>query len=203
MDCTVMKRTFPALMAGDLPVAETAQAEEHLLHCESCSREFEAYESRFYMQYEPAGKAMAAASKAALPELQVEKFQAALKARLQGDCPRVEGLFTRFLGNELSRAESDGVAAHLQGCEPCSRAFEAYEGRVFGQVEPAGMALEAAAKCAPPEGPMVGFWNRIAARIAEDRRRASWRRMTWALNAAALLIIGVSLSYLVAGQAPV
>lgn len=197
MDCNQAKRIFPALMSGDLPQGAAHEAEEHLLSCEDCSREFEAYEGRFFAQYEPAGKAISAAAKSPLPEPQLEKFYAGLKTRLAGECGKVEAQFAAFAAGETEKAASEAVAAHLQACEPCSRAFEAYETKVFGQYEAAGKALAAARAVAPPEGPLVGFYQRVMARVAQDRSRSAFRRGFVALNAAAILMIAVSVGVLV------
>lgn len=205
MDCNQAKRIFPALMGGDLPQGVAHEAEEHLLACEDCSREFEAYEGRFFAQYEPAGKAISAAAKAPLPEPQLERFYAGLKSRLAGECGKVEAQFAAFAAGEADKAASEAVAAHLQGCEPCSRAFEAYESKVFGQYEAAGKALAAARAVAPPEGPLVGFYQKVMAKVAQDRSRSAFRRGFVALNAAAILMIAVSVGVLVGNpgaQAP-
>lgn len=201
MDCNQAKRIFPALMSGDLPQGASAEAEEHLLSCEDCSREFEAYESRFFVQYEPAGKAVAAAAKSPLPEPALEKFYAGLKARLSGECGKVESTFAAFAGGEMEKVASEGVATHLQGCEPCSKAFEAYESKIFGQYESAGKALAAAKAVTPPEGPMVGFYQKVMAKVARERSRSNFRRGVLALNAAAVLMIAVSMGVLLGNPA--
>ena len=184
-------------MSGELEHGAASEVEEHLLACEDCSREFEAYESRFFAQYEPAGKAVAAASKAPLPELALEKFYAGLKARLSGDCGKVEGTFAAFAGGEMEKAASEGVASHLQACDPCSKAFESYESRIFGQYEAAGKALAAARAVEPPAAALTGFYQKVMARIARDRGRSTFRRAAIGLNAAAVLMIAVSVGVLV------
>jgi anti-sigma factor RsiW len=200
MNCDGLKRLFPALLSGELPVAMASEAEEHLLACEDCSTEFEAYESRFFAQYEPAGKALSAAAKAPLPEPQLERFYDGLKARLDGACLRVNGTFAAFLAGDLDTAAAEETAAHLQACDACSRAFEAYESRIFAQYERAGKALAAAASVPPPEAALIGFWQKVRVRIHEERRRSASRRAAWAVNAAAALLIAVSIGYLVAGR---
>ncbi|MEK7467149.1 MAG: hypothetical protein AAB074_07030 [Planctomycetota bacterium] len=184
-------------MSGELPQGAASEAEEHLLACEECSREFEAYESRFFSQYEPAGKAVAAAAKSPLPELALEKFYAGLKARLSGECAKVESAFAAFAGGELDKGASDGAASHLQACEPCSKAFESYESKIFGQYEAAGKALAAARAVEPPEAALTGFYQKVMARIVRDRGRSSFRRAMVGLNAAAVLMIAVSVGVLV------
>ena len=184
-------------MSGELPHEAATEAEEHLLACEDCSREFEAFESRFFTQYEPAGKAVAAAAKAPLPELALEKFYAGLKARLSGECGKVESLFPAFAGGELEKAAAEGVATHLQACEPCSKSFETYESKIFGQYEAAGKALAAARAVEPPAAALTGFYQKVMARIARDRGRSSFRRAAIGLNAAAVLMIAVSVGVLV------
>ncbi|MCE9583887.1 MAG: zf-HC2 domain-containing protein [Planctomycetes bacterium] len=206
MDCNQAKKIFPALLTGELPQGPAAEAEEHMLSCEDCSREFEVFETRFFGQYEPAGKAIAAAAKAPLPQLEVDKFYAGLKARLSGECAKVEGAFVALAGGELEKSAEEGVAAHLQSCEPCSKAFEGYESKIFGQYEAAGKALAAARAVAPPEAALTGFYQKVMARIARDRGRSNFRRAALALNAAAVLMIAVSLGVLLGhqeGQAPV
>jgi anti-sigma factor RsiW len=197
VDCIQAKRIFPRLMSGELPQVVASEIEEHLLACEDCSREFEAYESRFFNQYEPAGKAVAAAAKAPLPEMALEKFYAGLKARLSGECAKIESGFAAFSGGEMDKKAAEGVATHLQACDPCSKAFETYESRIFGQYEAAGKALAAARAVEPPNAPMTGFYQKVMARIARDRSRSTFRRAAVGLNAAAVLMIAVSVGVLV------
>lgn len=168
--------------------------------CEDCSREFEAYESRFFGQYEPAGKAIAAAAKEPLPDLELERFYEGLKARLSGDCSKVEGSFAAFAGGEMEKGASENVASHLQSCEPCSKSFEGYESKIFGQYEAAGKALAAARAIEPPDGPMAGFYDRVMAGLELDRSRSFFRRSAWSVNAAAILLIGLSVGVLMRGQ---
>lgn len=200
MDCTLIRRLFPALMAGDLPAAEAAQAEEHLQTCEDCSREFEAYESRFFREYEPAWKALGEVGREALSDAALEKYAGELRARLSGPCAKVGAGFAAYVHGDLAGSAREELEAHLQGCEACSRQFEAYEARMFAQYERAGKALAAAAAVLPPEGPMVGFYQKVAARIAADRRGKGVRRYAWMMNAAAIFVIAVSVGYLAGGK---
>jgi predicted anti-sigma-YlaC factor YlaD len=202
MDCAAIRKLFAALMAGDLPHGPASEAEEHLLSCEDCSREFEAFETRFFRQYEPAGKQLTEAAGIAPAPDAVASYGEALRARLDGLCAEVRRSIVPFSHSEVDPSLAAEIETHLQSCEGCSREFEQYESRVFGQLEDAGKALAAARSVPPPEGPMLGFVPGVMNRVAADRRRSAASRsaQTW-VAIAATLVIAVSVGYLASPDA--
>jgi anti-sigma factor RsiW len=112
-------------------------------------------------------------------------------------CPEFEAVLEDYISDDLSAAERESVAAHLQGCEACSAAAEAVlQGREI---------LQFAGEAAADPGPF--FTRRVMARISALEPRAAaesgfWkpleifaRRAVWAsAGAVALLVMYVNLS---------
>jgi len=186
-------------MSGEIAADLAAAAEEHLCGCEECSREFETFEGRFFQQYEPSGKALADAAKAPIPQPELDRFYAQLMARLTGECAKVGSSFPRYLHGDIQGPAAVEIESHLQACDRCSREFEVYESRMFSQYESAGKALAAARALTPPDSKLIGFWQRVKARI-DAEKAVTARRSTWWLNAAALLVLAVSAGYLAVGR---
>jgi anti-sigma factor RsiW len=112
-------------------------------------------------------------------------------------CPEFEAVLEDYISDDLSGAEREGVAAHLQSCASCSSAAEAVlQGREI---------LRFAGEAAPDPGPF--FTRRVMSRIsALDPRpvpeTSFWKpletfamRAVWAsAGAVALLVMYVNLS---------
>ncbi len=112
-------------------------------------------------------------------------------------CPEFEAVLEDYVSDDLSGAERESVAAHLQGCASCSAAAEA--------VQQSREILRFAGEPAADPGPF--FTRRVMSRISALEPRAAaeagfWkpleifaRRAVWAsAGAVALLVMYVNLS---------
>ncbi len=101
-------------------------------------------------------------------------------------CDRIRDLLPELLSGEMGRADADETEAHLAACAGCRREVEVL--KVLHRARP---------------GPPPGLEERIRARVREEFgtqdgpaevipiRPGSRRIPSWALSAAALLVLGL------------